>query len=59
LEGGNRNFGKPLEWRDRMKLDGSISTSYRYEIDTIGTDLLSLKDLEVVDLEKSQKLRYF
>ena len=35
---------------------GRISTSYRYEIDIIGTDPLSLGELGVVNWEK---LRYF
>ena len=38
---------------------GRISTSYRYEIDIIGTDPLSLRELGVVSLEKLEKLRYF
>ena len=38
---------------------GRISTSYRYEIDIIGTDPFSLGELGVVNLEKSEKLRYF
>ena len=36
-----------------------ISTIYRYEIDIIGTDPFSLGELEVVNLEKFKKLRYF
>ena len=36
---------------------GRISTSYRYEIDIIGTDPFSLGELEVVNLEKLEKLR--
>ena len=35
-----------------MKLDGRISTSYRYVIDIIGTDPFSLGELGVVNLEK-------
>jgi len=38
---------------------GRICTSYRYEIDIIGTVPLSLRELAVVNLEKSEKLRYF
>ena len=38
---------------------GRISTSYRYEIDIIDTDPFSLRELGVVNLEKSGKLRYF
>ena len=38
---------------------GRISTSYRYEIDIIGTDPFSFRELGVVNLEKSEKLRYF
>ena len=38
---------------------GRISTNYRYKIDIIGTDLFCLRELEVVNLEKSEKLRYF
>ena len=38
---------------------GRISTSYRYEIDIIGTDTFSLRDLGVINLEKSEKSRYF
>ena len=38
---------------------GRINTSYRYEIDIIGTDLFSLGDLGVVNLEKLEKIRYF
>ena len=38
---------------------GRISTSYRYVIDIIGTDLFSLEELGGVDLEKLEKLRYF
>ena len=38
---------------------GRISTNYRYEIDIIGTDPFSLRELRVVNLEKSEKLRYF
>ena len=34
-----------------------ISTSYRYEIGIIGTDPFSLRELGVVNLEKSEKLR--
>ena len=33
---------------------GRISTSYRYEIDIIGTDLFSFGELGVVILEKSK-----
>ena len=35
---------------------GRISTSFRYEIDIIGTDLFFLRELGVVNLEKSKKL---
>ena len=52
LETGN--LGKPLEWRDRDET--WWGTSCRYEIDIIGTDLFSLRELGVVNLEK---LRYF
>ena len=38
---------------------GRISTSYSYEIDIIDTDPFSLRELEVGNLEKSEKLRYF
>ena len=40
---------------------GRISTSYRYLIDIIGTDPLSLGELGCVcvNLEKLEKLRYF
>ena len=38
---------------------GRISTSYRYEIDIIGTDPFFLRELGVVNLEKLEKLRYF
>ena len=38
---------------------GRITTSYRYEIDIIGTDSFSLRELGVVNLEKSEKLRFF
>ena len=36
-----------------------ISTSYRYKIDMIGMDPFSLRELGVVNVEKSEKLRYF
>ena len=36
-----------------------MSTSYRYMIDIIGTDLFSLGELGVVNLEKLEKLRHF
>ena len=42
-----------------MELDGRISTSYRYEIDIIGTGPFSLGELGVVNLKKIEKLRYF
>ena len=35
-----------------------ISTSYRYGIGIIGTDLFSLEELGGVDWEKLEKLRY-
>ena len=35
---------------------GRISTSYRYEIDIIGTDQFSLGELGVVNFEKLEKL---
>ena len=38
---------------------GKIRTSYRSVIDIIGMDLLTLEELEGVDLEKLEKLRYF
>ena len=38
---------------------GGISTSYRYAIDIIGMDPLSLKELGVVNMEKLEKLMYF
>ena len=38
---------------------GRISTRSRYEIDIIGTDPFSLRELGVVNLEKFEKLRYF
>ena len=38
---------------------GSISTSYRYVIDIIGTDPFSLRELGGVNFEKLEKLRYF
>ena len=38
---------------------GRINTSYRYKIDIIGLDLFSLRELGVVNLEKSETLRYF
>ena len=38
---------------------GRISTSYRYEIEIIGTDPFSLGELGVVNLEKLEKLRHF
>jgi len=38
---------------------GRISTSYRYVIDIVGTDLISLEELGGADLEKLEKLRYF
>ena len=36
-----------------------ISTSYRFEIDIIGTDPFSLGELGFVNFEKLEKLRYF
>ena len=39
------NLGKRLEWRDQDET-GRISTSFSYVIDIIGTDLLSLEELE-------------
>ena len=36
-----------------------ICTSYRYEIDIIGTDTFSLGELGIINLEKLEKLRYF
>ena len=41
------------------KVIGRISTSYKYEIDIIGTDQFSWGELGVVNLEKLEKLRYF
>ena len=38
---------------------GRISSSYRYMVDIIVTDLFSLKELGGVDWEKIEKLRYF
>ena len=38
---------------------GRISTSYRYQIDIIGTDPFSLGEMGAVNLEKLEKLRYF
>ena len=38
---------------------GRISTSYRYEIDITDTDPFSLGELGVVNLEESEKFRYF
>ena len=38
---------------------GRISTSYRYVIDIIGTDMFSLGKLGVFNLGKLEKLRYF
>ena len=38
---------------------GRISTSYRYEIDIIGTDPFSSGELVVVNLAKLEKLTYF
>ena len=38
---------------------GRINTSYRYEIDIIGTNPFSLGELGVVNLEKLEKLWYF
>ena len=38
---------------------GRINTSYRYEIDIIGTDPFSLRELGVVNLKKSEILCYF
>ena len=38
---------------------GRINTSYRYEIDIIGTDPFSLGKLGVVNVKKLEKLRYF
>jgi len=38
---------------------GRISTSFRYEIDIIGMDPFSLGELEVVNLEKLEKLKCF
>ena len=38
---------------------GRISTSYRYDLDIIGTDPFSLREQGVANLEKSEKLRYF
>ena len=38
---------------------GRISTSSRYVIDIIGTDLFSLEELGGINLEKLEKLRYF
>ena len=35
---------------------GRLSTSYRYVIDMIGTDLFSLEELGSVDLEKLEKI---
>ena len=40
-----------------QNLMGRISTSYGYKIDLIGTDLVSLVVLGVVNLEKLEKLR--
>ena len=36
-----------------------ISTSYRYDIDIIGTDPFCLGDLGIANLKKIRKLRYF
>ena len=38
---------------------GRIRTSYRYEIDIIGTDPFSLVELGVVKWKKLEKFRYF
>ena len=38
---------------------GRISTSLRYEIDIIGRDPFSLGELEVVNLEKLEKMKCF
>ena len=38
---------------------GRISTNYRYKIDIIGTDPISLGELGVVNSGKILKLRYF
>ena len=38
---------------------GRINTSYRYETDIICSDPFSLRELGVVNLEKSEKFRYF
>ena len=38
---------------------GRISTSYRYVIDIIGTDLFTLEELGGVDLEKLKKIEEF
>ena len=38
---------------------GRISTGYRYEIEIIGPDPFSLRELGAVNLEKLEKLRYF
>ena len=56
MEGGNINLGKRLEWRDREETClGRISTSYRYVIGIIGTDLFTLEELGDVDLNKIKK----
>ena len=38
---------------------GRVRTSYRYEIDIIGTDAFPLRELGIVNLEKSEKLWFF
>ena len=65
LEGENKNLGNRKSWKtlrvERLErnLMGRISTGYRYEIDIIGTDSFSLRELGVVNLKKLEKLRYF
>jgi len=56
---------QPKSWktlgveRSGLNVMGRISTSSRYVIDIIETDLFSLGELGVVNLENLEKLRYF
>ena len=64
MEGGNRNLGNQKSRKtfrveiSGRSLMGRISTNYRYEIEIFGTDLFSLGELGVVNLEKLEKLKY-
>ena len=60
LEGGKQKSWKTLRVeRLGWNLMGRISTSYKYKIDIISTDLFSLRELGVVNLEKSKNWGIF